>query len=526
MNQTVWTIKSILLWTTAYLTKKHDEHPRLSAEILLSSVMGFSRVELYLHYDQVLDADQLSAMHQRVEARSQGKPLQYITGEMPFRHIIMQCKPGVLIPRSETEVLVDIGIAALKEAHEYHRQPRVLEIGTGSGCIALSLASEVDSCTVLATDVSQDALELAQRNCQALHLEHRVTFVSCSIAQGVNPSYYGQFDLLISNPPYVPTSVVKTLPAEVALFEPHLALDGGKDGLDVFQKILETAPHMLRPGGMLCVELFEDNVDKAQALCVASGVWQKVYIERDLTHRKRFLVARLKGDFGAMTTQEHQLKAQRENKIVKVDQNNPDPQIIDKAADVLAHEGVIITPTDSVYGIGCVALPHNAAHKRTFEIKHRDLRQTLPWLIGDESDLMRYAVDVPAWAQKLAHTFWPGALTLVVKACDDVPQEYVHADNKTIALRLPDSNVVRALARKLSCPLAITSANTHGADAAISGATLEDRLIDEVDLVLDAGSAPLAVASTIVDCTQSTPKILRIGAIDPHDIMEALSAQA
>lgn len=86
MNQTVWTIKSILLWTTAYLTKKHDEHPRLSAEILLSSVMGFSRVELYLHYDQVLDASQLNAMHQRVEARSQGKPLQYITGEMPFRH--------------------------------------------------------------------------------------------------------------------------------------------------------------------------------------------------------------------------------------------------------------------------------------------------------------------------------------------------------------------------------------------------------------------------------------------------------
>ena len=269
---------------------------------------------------------------------------------------------------------------------------------------------------------------------------------------------------------------------------------------------------------MLCVELFEDNVSTAAALAEEQGIWQRIEVREDLAHHKRFLVAQRKGDFLQMTDQEQAQAQARAAKIITLDQNNPDARELARACDVFRHEGVVILPTDSVYGIGCVATPCNPAHERTFKIKHRDRAQTLPWLVGDVDALSRYGKDVPDWAFELAKRFWPGALTLVVKASDQVADEYTHPQNHTIALRLPDSNLVRDICRALGTPLAITSANTHGKDAAIAGSSVEERLIDEVDLVLDAGRAPLAIASTIVDCTQATAKILRIGAIDPHDI--------
>ncbi|MDO4536909.1 MAG: L-threonylcarbamoyladenylate synthase [Coriobacteriales bacterium] len=197
--------------------------------------------------------------------------------------------------------------------------------------------------------------------------------------------------------------------------------------------------------------------------------------------------------------------------IIAVDQNAPSAEVLGEVADVLRGGGVLVMPTDSVYGIGCAATPGNPAHERIFSIKCRDRAQTLPWLIADPSDLRRYAQDLPAWAEKLACELCPGALTLVVRASDAVPEEY-RAANGTIALRVPDSDLVRSLARMVG-PLATTSANTHGEAAATSGAGVEARIVDLSDLTLDGGPAPLAVASTIVDCTGTEPRILRQGAI-------------
>ncbi|WP_130811602.1 HemK/PrmC family methyltransferase [Olsenella sp. Marseille-P4559] len=334
MSNQTWTIKRILDWTRGYLERKGDEHPRLSAEWLLSNVTGLSRVQVYTNFDKPLAPSELDAMHDVVVRRGRGEPLQYVTGEMPFRHIVLHCERGVLIPRPETEVLVDaalegVGAAPLsfpailgeapgpaerarpsdqddspegegpgEKAAEPEEPPvlvgpgcRVLEVGTGTGCIALSIASERPGTRVVATDLSPQAVALATRNRDALGLGHAVAVVEGDLASAVDPELMGTFSVLVSNPPYIPSAVVPTLPQEVIGYEPGLALDGGEDGLDVFRRILELAPQALAPGGMLCCELFEDNVGAAAELVHAQGGWASAEVREDLTHRPRVLVA-------------------------------------------------------------------------------------------------------------------------------------------------------------------------------------------------------------------------------------------
>lgn len=286
----VWTIKRILDWTTGYLERKGDEHPRLSAEWLLCNATGLSRVELYINFDKPLSRDELDIMRDGVRRRGAGEPLQYVTGEMPFRHIVLRCEKGVLIPRPETETLVDAALEALDRRS--NDAPLALEVGTGTGCIALSLASEHEGARVIATDLSPLAVRLATRNRDALNLAGVVDVVECDLASGVPEALMGRFDLLVSNPPYIPSAVLAhEVPAEVKDHEPGLALDGGADGLDVFRRILALAPQALAPGGTMCVELFEGNVHPAAELVRKEPGWVSVEVREDLTHRPRVLVA-------------------------------------------------------------------------------------------------------------------------------------------------------------------------------------------------------------------------------------------
>lgn len=378
MAEQVWTIKRMLDWTVGYLERKGDERPRLSAEWLISAVTGLSRVELYMSFDRPLDAAELARMHVAVERRGKGEPLQYVTGEMPFRHLVVRCEEGVLIPRPETEILVDAALegvdaaiaagrvvddvarraeeraraeaaeaaeaveekgetgegvpkasdatehiegpedsleaaalarlraergideAAVDEGHAGEapaavtvvpQGPRVLDLCTGTGCIALSMAGERPGTFVVATDISDRAVSLAGRNRDALGLEDAVEIFECDLAAAVPDELMGTFSVLVSNPPYIPTGVLPVLPEEVADFEPRLALDGGVDGLDLFRRILEIAPRALASGGWLCVELFEDALAQAADLVRAQGGWTRVEVREDLTHRPRVLVA-------------------------------------------------------------------------------------------------------------------------------------------------------------------------------------------------------------------------------------------
>ena len=209
--------------------------------------------------------------------------------------------------------------------------------------------------------------------------------------------------------------------------------------------------------------------------------------------------------------------------VLHASQVNPDGPTVARAAATLRDGGVVVLPTDSVYGICCAATPGNPAHGRIFGIKRRDRAQTLPWFVADVDDLARYGLDVSARALRLAERLWPGALTIVVRASAEVPPEYAQPGDggATIALRVPASDLDRAVVRALGVPLAQTSANTHGAPAATSGSGLDPAIVAAADLVLDAGPAPVGVASTIVDATSDELRILRAGALDEAEVLLA-----
>ena len=386
MANETWTIRRCLDWTRDYLKDRGDERPRLSAEWLLSGVTGLSRTEIYVNFDKPMSSEELAAMHTAVVRRAKGEPLQYIIGETSFRTIDVMCEPGVLIPRPETELLVEevlayldrevIGaapaaergrvelpwnaeveaalqaeIAAAKEKDEapvVERQlrdddfvtledgegtietadsaegdadvlgaapveegefsegapaqdgesgqircARVLEVGCGTGCISLSIASERSGrAQCVAIDIEPRAVDLSIRNRDALGISP--ADVDVRLGNLVSPlnreTEWGTFDVLVSNPPYIPSAVMESLPHEVADFEPALALDGGADGLDIFRRLVNAAPHMLRPGGLLACELYEGHLGAAADLCRSAGM-HDVRIVEDFTGRPRIVLA-------------------------------------------------------------------------------------------------------------------------------------------------------------------------------------------------------------------------------------------
>ena len=287
MNK-IWTIQEILNWCTEYLKAHNDEHARRSAEWILGACTGMSRVELYTQFDKPVSVKERDDIREALKRRGAGEPLQYISGECAFRHIVLRSEPGVLIPRPETEVVVQCVLDEMQESAS------VLEIGTGTGCIALSLAKEAGA-HIVATDISAQAIDLAKRNAQVLGLESQIEFIECDLASGLHQEQeqepdYTQFDVLVSNPPYIPTDVLNQLPREVSSFEPRLALDGGEDGLNFYRRLLNEALQFLRPGGLFACELHETCLDQAADLANRTGL-SGVRIKCDLAGKPRILLA-------------------------------------------------------------------------------------------------------------------------------------------------------------------------------------------------------------------------------------------
>lgn len=330
----IWTIKAALDWTVGYLERKGDENPRLSSQWLLAEACGLSRIELYANFEQPLSLEERDVLRAYVTRRGKGEPLQYITGEVGFRHITVKVRPGVLIPRPETEVLVSEALALLPAvpkrvavdsapdpqpsgpdgepgekpspddpaSEDVSRETSVREdsaapvllvadLCTGSGCIACSLAYEHPLARVLATDIAPEAVSLARDNAAALDLSERVEVLACDLGEGIDAALLGTLDLVVSNPPYVPTAVLDDIPREVAAFEPALALDGGDDGLDVLRRLLPWCKGALKPGGGFAFELHETCLDEAARLAAQAG-FHDVRIVYDLTNRPRVLTGR------------------------------------------------------------------------------------------------------------------------------------------------------------------------------------------------------------------------------------------
>jgi release factor glutamine methyltransferase len=287
----VWTVKATLDWTVSYLAEKSDPNPRLSAEWLLSAATGLSRVELYAYHDRPLSHGERATLREAVKRRATGEPLQYVTGEVAFRHLVLKVRPGVLIPRPETEVLVEAALPAVDSAIELRGRALVVDLCTGSGCVALAVATERADAVVLATEISPVAVRLATDNAASLALDGRVTVFEGDLFAPLPAEHHGLVDVVVANPPYVPSAEVPTLPAEVAGFEPGLALDGGPDGLAIYRRILSEARTWLAPGGTLAVELDERRVRTAAAEAVQW--YEDVRVVSDLAGRDRIATAKL-----------------------------------------------------------------------------------------------------------------------------------------------------------------------------------------------------------------------------------------
>ncbi|WP_305042109.1 peptide chain release factor N(5)-glutamine methyltransferase [Geoalkalibacter sp.] len=258
----VWTVLRVLEWTAGYFRERGIESARLDADLLLAKTLGVDRVGLYLRYDQPLNAEELRLFRARVARRARREPLAYILGEVEFWSLAFALTPDVLIPRPDTEVLVEEALARGPE------EARVLDVGTGSGAIAVSLAVERPAWQVAALDVSPAALAVAQGNAHRHQVAERLRFLQGDLARLPQE----EFDLIVANPPYIPSADLAGLMPDVRDHEPHLALDGGPDGLAAYRALAAQAPSRLRSGGSLLVEIGQGQEQAVGELFTRAGL--------------------------------------------------------------------------------------------------------------------------------------------------------------------------------------------------------------------------------------------------------------
>jgi len=275
------TVLEVLQATTAYFKKHNVESPRLNAEHLLAHVLGRKRIELYLEFERVLTESDLAPLRDLVKRRSEGEPLQHLLGTVEFCGHVFLCDKRAMVPRPETEELVEFLKSEIRNP-----KSEILDVGTGSGVIALSLAAKFLEAEVLAVDISDDALALAHENAARLNLPDRVRFLKSNLLQNVEET----FDLIVANLPYISTQARHTLSREV-LHDPAVALFASVRGDELVRELIAQVPSRLRPGGMLALEI---GLDQSEALLsdLAEKNYRDIYSKTDYSGVTRFLFAR------------------------------------------------------------------------------------------------------------------------------------------------------------------------------------------------------------------------------------------
>lgn len=256
-----WTPRRILEWAVADFAKRGIESPRVDAEYLIAAALARSRIELYLDLDRPLNDEERAKIRALVERRRRFEPIAYIVGYRDFYKARFKVGPGVLIPRPDTEIVVEEALRRLPEDVE---DALILDLCAGSGAIGLSILGERPLARAVLSDISSDALSIARTNAGALGLSERVEYAEGDLFSALNPAR--RFDLIVSNPPYIPAADIEALAPDIREFEPHLALDGGEDGLDLHRRIAAQAAGFLKPGGSLIVEGGEGQAEAIAAL--------------------------------------------------------------------------------------------------------------------------------------------------------------------------------------------------------------------------------------------------------------------
>ena len=277
----VWRIVDLIQWSESYFREKSHQNPRLEIEWMLCSLLNCERLDLYMRFDEPLSGSQLSTLRGWVKRRSKNEPLQYITESCEFYGIEFFVDKRVLIPRPETERLIDEAIKSIKDV----RSPNILDIGTGSGCIAITLAKEIENSTVIGIDKSIMSLQVSKKNSTELNVDN-VTFFVMDI---LNQCPKEKFDLIISNPPYIPKGEIPDLMRDVRDFEPEIALTDFDDGLTFYKRISKIIPHILKVDSSCILELgLGNHPGKVLSIFKESG-YSNMKIYNDYNGDKRVL---------------------------------------------------------------------------------------------------------------------------------------------------------------------------------------------------------------------------------------------
>lgn len=275
MTDKVWTTSQALAWTASRFAADGIETARLDAELLLARALGSERVELYSNPDRPLTAEERAVYRGFIERRLAGEPVAYLVGTKSFRYLTLKVNGSVLVPRPESEQLVEAAVLFAGGSGV-----TAADVGTGSGAIATSIAKEMNGSTVYATDVCEEALAVARANAGVAGVADRVKFLAGDLLDPLPAELAGTLDIVVSNPPYIPTGEIEKLPRDIRDYEPRRALDGGEDGLGVLRRLVPAACRFLRKGGMLALEIGETQATEVTGMMEPD--FEDVRVEKDL----------------------------------------------------------------------------------------------------------------------------------------------------------------------------------------------------------------------------------------------------
>lgn len=498
-----WTVASLLAATAPYLEEHGSTSPRLDAELLLARVLGVQRIDLYVQHDRPLSQDELDRFRDLVRRRARHEPVAYILGEAHFRYLRVGVEPSVLIPRPETEELVDAVLEwlerhppALREAVD-GAPPRVVDVGTGSGAIALSLAREA-GLSVIGVDVSRAALEVARRNAEELGLVGQVEFVEGDLLEGAPPDSCG---LVVSNPPYVSDRDWELLPVDVRAYEPAQALRGGADGLVVYRRLVPQATAVLRPGGALFLEVGEGQAADVADLTQVAGLCA-IRVRKDLSGKDRIVSAARPGA-----------------PVLPLARVEGDALAALRSA--LGAGALVGVPTDTVYGIAA-AWDSRRGLRALREVKGRNDEKPFQVLFPSVEEVCRNLPALDPGMVRILESLLPGPYTLIVPDPSSRPKELGPVGS--LGIRVPASEELLAVLSGLGMPLAATSANFAGQPEAVSW----EQVPGEIAAACCALLAPIAAgakgtASTVVDLrpleSGKEPVVLREGAVPATEVL-------
>ena len=284
-----WTIHKLLEWTTDYFSNSSSGSPRLEAEVLLAEALDCQRIELYTRFEEVPEESQLAQFRAWVKRRGAGEPVAYLVGHREFYSLRFAVDSNVLIPRPETEHVV---VAALEAAKTLDAHPvRIIDVGTGSGCIAITLATQIEDCKIAATDISEAALSIARSNANAHGVEDRVKFYSGDLLDAL-PAGSQPVHMIVSNPPYIGRDEIGTVDDQVKKHEPEVALFSGAKGTEVIQRLVTQAPQFLLPGGYLIFETSPIVMDTCLSMVESNHAFSAPQIENDFQGLQRVVIAK------------------------------------------------------------------------------------------------------------------------------------------------------------------------------------------------------------------------------------------